>query len=166
MSVRPQPELIVSPLTPRMGEAVQINFEYLFQDLRGLETKLGTAITPVAGAVAYSTASALALSAAGASGQLLQSAGTSAPGWTTATYPATAASAGTLVRANGTNWVATTLTLADTVTAYALVYASSANALQGLTTALSAMLTTDGSGVPGWVTTLPGAMLPSNVLTE
>ena len=46
-------------------------------------------ITAAAGAVVYSTASALAVSAVGSSGQLLQSNGTSAPSWTTPTYAST-----------------------------------------------------------------------------
>jgi hypothetical protein len=41
----------------------------------------GSSLTAVAGAIAYSTASGLALTAAGTSGQLLQSAGTSSPSW-------------------------------------------------------------------------------------
>jgi hypothetical protein len=41
----------------------------------------GSALTAVAGAVAYSTASGLALSAAGTSGQILVSGGTNAPTW-------------------------------------------------------------------------------------
>ena len=41
----------------------------------------GSSLSAVAGAVAYSTGSGLALTTAGSSGQLLQSAGTSAPSW-------------------------------------------------------------------------------------
>ena len=89
MTVRYQPEVIAAPLTPRMAESVQINFESLFADLTTLDTtvaatlvSLGTALTPVAGGVCYSTAAALALSAAGASLQLLQSGGAGAPTWT------------------------------------------------------------------------------------
>jgi len=46
-------------------------------------------LTADAGAVVYSTASAMAFSAVGSSGQLLQSNGTSAPSWTTPTYAST-----------------------------------------------------------------------------
>lgn len=45
----------------------------------------GSIITPVAGAVAYSTGSALGLSAAGTSGQVLISGGTGAPSWINST---------------------------------------------------------------------------------
>ena len=41
----------------------------------------GSSLSAIAGAVAYSTASGLALTAAGSSGQLLQSSGTNAPSW-------------------------------------------------------------------------------------
>jgi hypothetical protein len=46
-------------------------------------------LTADAGAVVYSTASAMAFSAVGSSGQLLQSNGTSAPSWVTPTYAST-----------------------------------------------------------------------------
>lgn len=58
--------------------------------------------------------SAIAATSAGSSGQILQSAGASAdPAWSTATYPATAGSAGNVPRSNGTNFVATTLASTD-----------------------------------------------------
>ena len=47
----------------------------------------------------------------GSAGQVLQSGGASAdPAYSTATYPSTATGTGTILRANGTNWVATTAT--------------------------------------------------------
>ena len=61
-------------------------------------------LTAAAGAVIYSTASALALSAAGTSGQVLRSAGTGAPTWSTATYPATAGTAAHALLSDGTNF--------------------------------------------------------------
>lgn len=49
------------------------------------------------------------------SGQVLQSAGASAdPAFSTATYPSTATGTGKILRADGTNWVATTATFPDT----------------------------------------------------
>ena len=65
-------------------------------------------LTASAGSVPYSSASALALSAVGASGQLFQSTGTTAPGWTTATYPATAGAAGNILVSDGANFVSST----------------------------------------------------------
>jgi len=49
------------------------------------------------------------------SGQVLQSAGASAdPAFSTATYPSTATGTGTILRADGTNWSATTSTYPNT----------------------------------------------------
>jgi hypothetical protein len=83
-------------------------------------------LTAAAGAVPYSTASALALSAVGTSGQLFQSAGAGAPGWTTSTYPAT----------NAIN---------------TLLYASAANTMAALATANDGVLITSNTGVPSWL---------------
>ena len=59
--------------------------------------------------------SAVAATAAGSAGQVLQSAGASAdPTYSTATFPSTATGTGTILRADGTNWVATTATYPTT----------------------------------------------------
>lgn len=85
----------------------------------------------------------------GSSGQVLQSGGASAdPAYSTATYPSTATGTGTLLRADGTNWSATTSTYPNTNAANTLLYASSANVMSALATANSAVLATDASGVP------------------
>ncbi len=64
--------------------------------------------------VGNATASLTSL-ATGSAGQVLQSGGASAdPAYSTATYPATATGTGKILRANGTNWVATTATYPDT----------------------------------------------------
>lgn len=115
-------------------------------------------LSAVQGGVLYSGASALAVSAAGSSGQIFQSAGTGTPVWTTATYPATATGTGTVLRANGTNWVATTSTFADTYTAYNLLYASASNTVGGLATAASGLLVTSAGGVPSIATDIPTAV--------
>lgn len=92
---------------------------------------------------------------AGTTGQLLQSNGSSAlPSFTTATFPATATSAGTILRADGTNWVASTATFANTYSASNLLYSNGANTVTGLTTANSAVLVTNSSGVPAWSGTM------------
>lgn len=75
------------------------------------------------GAVAYSTATALALTAVGSSGQLLRSAGAGAPTWTTATFPAT-------------------------TTINQLLYSSAANVISGLATVNTGALVTSSTGVP------------------
>lgn len=78
-------------------------------------------------------------------GQVLQSAGSSAdPVFSTATFPATATGTGKILRADGTNWVATTATFPDTAgtsgnvltsngTNWASTAPASANAFQTVT---------------------------------
>lgn len=141
-------------------------------------------LTAVQGGVAYSTASAFAFTAAGTSGQLLQSAGTATPVWTTATFPATAGplnsilisngtnyiastslwpntvgTTGTILRSNGTSNVYTTSTFADTYSVSTLLYASAANTVSGLATANRAALSTNATGVPTWLALTDGQLV-------
>ncbi len=82
-------------------------------------------------------------------GQVFQSAGSSSdPLFSTATYPSVATSAGTILRADGTNWLATTATYPNTTTINQLLYSTSANAIGGLATANKGVLTTGATGVP------------------
>lgn len=95
----------------------------------------GTAasLTAVNGAVVYCGASAMALTGAGSSGQLLSSAGAASPVWTTATYPAT-------------------------TTINQILYSSAANTVAGITTAASGVLITSAGGVPSIATDIPTAV--------
>jgi len=89
--------------------------------------------------------------ATGTSGQVLQSAGASAlPAYSTATYPSAGGTTGTILRSNGTNWVNSTATFADTYGASTLLYSNGANTVTGLATANSAMIFTSSTGVPAW----------------
>lgn len=87
--------------------------------------------------------------ALGSAGQLLTSQGASLdPTWTTATFPATAGSTGTILRSNGTNWVASTDTFPDTVTAGALIAATATNVVgQIADVAVGQVLASGGVGV-------------------
>lgn len=58
--------------------------------------------------------------------------------------------AGTIQRSNGSAWIASTATFADTYAASTILYSNGANTVTGLATANSAMLSTDASGVPSW----------------
>lgn len=82
-------------------------------------------LTASNGAVVYSSASALALTAVGSTGQILQSAGATTPTWSTATYPST--------------------TVANN-----LLYSSATNTVSNLATANTSALVTSNSGVPSW----------------
>jgi hypothetical protein len=85
----------------------------------------------------------------GASGALAQSDGTKI-NYTTATYPSTATSAGKFLRADGTNWAASTATLANTYNQYDMLYASAANTVTGLAKASNSALTSNLASVPAW----------------
>jgi hypothetical protein len=85
----------------------------------------------------------------GSSGQVLQSGGNAAnPAYSTATYPATATGTGTILRADGTNWSATTTTYPNTNAINTLLYASSANVMSALATANNGLLITGTTGIP------------------
>ena len=87
--------------------------------------------------------------ATGTAGQHLTSGGAAAlPTWTTATFPSTSGTSGTILRSNGTNWVNSTSTFADTYGASTLLYSNGANTVTGLATANNGLLVTNGSGVP------------------
>lgn len=146
---------------------------------------------PTQWGVTYANSSTnLASTAAGNAGQLLRSTGSAAPSWTTATYPNTATTTGSILRADGTNWVATTATYPstagtagtilratstgftnssstypDTVSVNQILYASAANTISGLSTASSAVLVTNSSGVPSFSSTLPAVSITTSVTT-
>lgn len=129
-------------------------------------TRGGTAasLTASNGGIVYSGASALAiLSGTATAGQHLQSGASGAPSWTTATFPATATATGTILRADGTNWVASTSTYPNTNAINTLLYASSANVMAALATANSSVLVTSSGGVPSLSTALPSGLTATNM---
>ena len=121
-------------------------------------------LTASNGGIVYSTASAMAILAGTATaGQMLQSGASTAPTWSTATFPSTATSTGTILRANGTNWVATTATYPTTTTVNQILYSSAADTIGGITTANNQVLVTNGSGVPAFSGTLPSGVTASSL---
>ena len=94
-------------------------------------------------------------------GQMLQVASAAATGlaWSTAAYPGTAGSAGTILRSNGTNWVNSTSTFADTYAASTLLYSNGANTVTGLSTTNNASLSTNATGVPTWLALTDGQVV-------
>lgn len=87
------------------------------------------------------------------SGKVLQGAGVgTAPAFSTATYPSTAGSTGTILRADGTNWVATTNTYPNTATTGDILYASGTSVIGNLAdVAVGQVLTSGGVGaVPAY----------------
>ena len=96
-------------------------------------------LTASNGGIIYSTASAMAvLSGTATANQVLLSGSSSAPSWSTATYPAT-------------------------TTVNQLLYSGTANVVSGLATANSSILVTSGAGVPSWSTTLPAHTVTTSV---
>lgn len=117
-------------------------------------------LTASNGGVVYSTATAMAiLSGTATANQVLVSGASGAPSWSTAAFPVTAGSAGTILRSNGTNWVNSTATFADIYSASTLLYSNGANTVTGLATANSAALVTTSSGVPTWSSTMTNGQL-------
>jgi len=143
--------------------AVTIGSAYIYRasgtDVPLADGGTNASLTASVGGIVYSTASAMAiLSGTATAGQMLQSGASAAPTWSTATFPSTATSAGTILRADGTNWVATTATYPTTTSANQLLYSSSANVVAGLASAASGVLVTDGSSVPSISTNIPTAV--------
>lgn len=107
--------------------AVTIGTAYIYRvggtDVSLVDGGTNASLTAVSGGVVYSTASALAISAAGSSGQILISAGAATPVWSTTTYPST----------NAIN---------------TLLYASAANVMSALATANNSVLVTGSTGTP------------------
>lgn len=98
-------------------------------------------LTASNGGIVYSGASAFAVLAGTATaGQMLRSGASGAPSWSTATFPSTATSTGTILRADGTNWVATTATYPTTTTSGQILYSTATNTVGG-----SSTLTWNGS---------------------
>lgn len=115
----------------------------------------GTVISGLAGGngtilVTGSTGIPSMLANPAATGKVLQSVSGDAPAYSTATYPSIATGTGTILRANGTNWLASTATFADTYAVSTLLFASASNVVTGLPTANSAMLYTSVTGIPAW----------------
>ena len=96
----------------------------------------------------------------GSAGQVLQSGGNAAnPAYSTATYPAVATTTGTILRADGTNWVKTTSTYPNTNAINTLLYASAANVMSALATTNRASLSTNSTGVPTWLALTDGQVV-------
>jgi hypothetical protein len=129
-----------------------------------LTATIDAAIGSTQGNILYRNSSAWVVLAPGSSGQLLATGGAAAnPAWTTATFPGTVGTTGTILRSDGTNWVASTATFANTYTASNLLYSNGSNTVTGLATANSSVLVTSSSGVPSLSTTLPSGIAATNM---
>lgn len=128
----------------------------------------GTSASLVAvnGGVVYSNATAMAISAAGLTGQIFQSNGAAAPTWSTPTYPSLSGTTGKLIISDGTNNVYSTTTWPNTFVINTIPYASSANIIGAISAVNSAVLISSAGGVPSMSTTLPANLtIPSPKIT-
>ncbi len=99
-----------------------------------------------------------------AAGSYLRSGGVGVlPVWSTATLPNTATATGTILRADGTNWAATTATYPTTTTANQILYSSATNTINEISTAASGVLVTSAGSVPSISTTLPALTLGGTI---
>lgn len=113
----------------------------------------GAALTAVNGGIVWSNASTMAISAAGSSGQILRSGGPGAPTWSTATFPSTASTTGAYLRADGTNWIASTLVLPNSATAGDIFIATGANTQGSLAIGSAGKFLRSNGTAPTWATT-------------
>ncbi|MFH1678354.1 MAG: hypothetical protein ABH914_01905, partial [Candidatus Omnitrophota bacterium] len=117
------------------------------------------ALTASNGGIVYSDADSMEILAGTATaGRMLRSGASAAPSWSTATYPSTAATAGTILRADGTNWAATTATYPATTAINQILYSSSADVVTGLATGNNGVLVTSAAGIPSIATSIPTAV--------
>lgn len=101
--------------------------------------------------------SSIVATATGSAGQVLVSGGASAnPTWTTATFPTTAGAAGTILRSDGTNYVASTATYPNTVVAGDVLIATATNVIGSLAdVAVGQLLASGGVGAAPAYTASP-----------
>ena len=93
------------------------------------------------------------------SGSFLSATTAGVASWTTATFPSTATSTGTILRADGTNWVASTATYPNTATAGTFLVAATANTISATATP-----TLGVAGTTAGTLTLSGATSGTAVL--
>jgi len=133
------------PLTSTIN---QILYSSAANTITGLSTaNNGLLVTSSAGVPSI-------LAGPGTTGNILQSNAAAAPSFSTATYPSVATGTGTILRADGTNWVATTATYPATTTVSEILYSSASNVVSGLTTANNSVVLTGATGVPSLGTSL------------
>jgi len=88
------------------------------------------------------------------------------PVWSNATLPATAPSAGKLLRSDATNWISSTATYPDTVTAGDLLYASASNTVSSLAVGSTGQVLTVVAGAPAWAAATGGGLTFNTVTTS
>lgn len=141
----------------RAVSAGQFNFDAAKIRVKALTvTSSITLPSPVAGGVAYSGASQLAMSAAGTQYAPLLSGGSAAPAFAGYTLPSAIPSTGKILRSDGTNFAASTATYPNTLAAGDIPVATSANVLGVITApATGQVLISSGTGTAPAFSTNP-----------
>lgn len=112
--------------------AVTIGGAYIYRvggtDVALLDGGTNASLVADLGGIVYSTATAFAILASTATaGKLLRSGASAAPTWSTATFPDTATTTGAYLRADGTNWIMSTLILPNASTVNRIVLSTATN---------------------------------------
>ncbi len=76
-----------------------------------------------------------------------------------------AGSSGTILRSNGTTWLNSTATFADTYSASSLLYSNGANTVTGLATANNGILVTSAGGIPSIGNTIGASISVTGTVT-
>ena len=113
-----------------------------------LGAKLGTQTAHGVAVFEGTTGAMVPIGPSATTGAILQNNAGADPSYSTAAYPSTVGSVGTILRSDGTNWVATTATYPATTTINQILYSSAANTVTGLATANQGVLTTGATGTP------------------
>jgi len=171
--------LLITCISLSGTTAASWNATYISDSLITLPVSLsdgGTskALTASAGGIVWSDADSMEiLAGVSAAGKMLRSGNLATPSWSTAVWPDTGGTAGsvvisdgtdkinstslwpntvgssgTLVRSNGTSNAYSTATFSDTYDVSTLLYAGSSNTVSGLTTENDGLLVTSNTGVP------------------
>lgn len=118
------------------------------------------------GVIIGGASNAVSSTAVGSTGQVLQANTGADPTYSTATFPSTATGTGTILRADGTNWVATTATYPSTTTVNQILYSSAANVVSGLTNGTTGQVLTATTGsAPSWQSPAAGTGV-NKVITQ
>lgn len=154
----PSSQTAVGTLTSGTWQATTIDVAY-----GGTGRTTATAYTPIIGG-ATATGAHQSMATAGSAGQIMQSAGASAvPVWSTATYPATASTAETRLKSDGTNLIMSTTTMPDAGTSGKLIRGDGINYVESTATfadtyAAGTLLASDTLNTVTGVTDIPTAV--------
>lgn len=132
----------------------------------------GKALTAANGGVVYTDADSMEILAATATaGQMLRSGSNAAPSWSTATFPSTATGSGTILRADGTNWVASTAAFPNTATGTGTIlradgtnWVASTATYPNVATSTGTFLRADGTNWATSTATIPDTFAQGDVL--